>query len=62
VPWDELHVGLRVTASIGVATSLEAAGTRAVLALADARLYQAKLTGRDRVVSWTPSAATTVAV
>jgi diguanylate cyclase (GGDEF)-like protein len=62
VPWGELHDGLRVTASIGVATSLEAAGTRAVLALADARLYQAKQTGRDRVVSWTPTAATTVAV
>ena len=62
VPWEEIHKGLRVTASIGVTTSREAVGTRAVLALADARLYQAKLAGRDRVVSWTPTEATTVAV
>ncbi len=61
VAWNEVHAGLRVTASIGVATNLEAAGPQAVLALADARLYNAKLSGRDRVISWaaaeTPSLA-----
>ena len=63
VIWTELHEGLqRVTASIGVATSDEAAGPKALLALADARLYHAKLSGRDRVVTWIPTEATTLAM
>jgi len=38
--------------------AVEAVGTRP--ALADSRLFHAKLTGRDKVVSWTPAEATTV--
>ena len=40
----------------------EAVGTRPVLVPADSRLYHAKLTGRDKVVSWMPAEATTVAM
>ncbi len=46
--WDRLAVGLMVTASIGVATSLAA---ETVLASADQALYSAKRQGRDQVVS-----------
>jgi|GEM_PF-537450 len=49
--WSRLHPGLRVTLSIGVAASHEAASRDAVLALADRRLYEAKQTGRDKVVA-----------
>ena len=49
-PWSELHDGLRVTASIGVAIGTEACDPPAVLALADKRLYAGKQGGRDRVI------------
>ncbi len=42
---------VRITASFGVASSSEASEPSEVLALADRRLYRAKRTGRNRVVS-----------
>jgi diguanylate cyclase (GGDEF)-like protein len=41
---------LQLTASVGVAHSVEADGADAVLALADRRCYIAKKSGRNRVV------------
>lgn len=49
--WTILAPGLAVTASIGVALAGEASSVEALLALADQRLYVAKRTGRNRVVS-----------
>jgi diguanylate cyclase (GGDEF)-like protein len=46
---------LPITASIGVATSPEdGADLKALFETADARLYEAKFAGRDRVVGWMP--------
>jgi diguanylate cyclase (GGDEF)-like protein len=46
-------VETRITASVGVATAPEdGADLRALFAAADARLYEAKSAGRDRVVGW----------
>lgn len=45
--WEQHHPGLRVTVSVGVATSQRA---DAVLAAADKALYSAKRQGRDQVV------------
>jgi two-component system cell cycle response regulator len=50
--WQAIAAGLAVTVSIGVALSDEAAGPEAVLKLADARLYEAKRAGRNRVVGF----------
>ena len=48
-------VDLPITASVGVATSPEdGADLKALFATADARLYEAKFGGRDRVVGWKP--------
>jgi diguanylate cyclase (GGDEF)-like protein len=48
-------IDLPITASIGVATSPEDGGDlKALFETADARLYDAKFAGRDRVVGWTP--------
>ena len=54
-PWDEIHPGLCVTVSVGVASS-PADGARAqsgnrekLLSLADKKLYEAKQAGRNRV-------------
>ena len=44
---------LRVTASIGMAVSQDASA-RELLARADQALYQAKQTGKNRLVEWTP--------
>lgn len=49
--WSAVAPGLAVTLSLGVAGSGEAADPAALLAAADARLYQAKRAGRNRVVS-----------
>ncbi len=45
--WDSITCGLKVTTSIGLACSDEAAGKDALLALADSRVYQAKSAGRN---------------
>jgi two-component system cell cycle response regulator len=49
--WDTVAPGLVVTASLGVAMSDEAPDAAARLWIADARLYDAKHAGRNRVVS-----------
>jgi GGDEF domain-containing protein len=48
--WGALAPGLSVTASFGVAMVAEAATKIGLLALADRRMYQAKVGGRNRVV------------
>jgi diguanylate cyclase (GGDEF)-like protein len=48
--WEHSGLGISVTASIGVATSPDAVNLELLLGLADQRLYEAKRTGRDRVV------------
>ena len=49
--WEDVACGLRVTASVGIATSQQATTKTALLRLADRRLYAAKQAGRDRVVA-----------
>ncbi|MES2072766.1 MAG: diguanylate cyclase [Pseudomonadota bacterium] len=48
-PWHEIHVGLKVTMSMGVYADLAADNAEAMLQKADALLYQAKESGRNRV-------------
>jgi diguanylate cyclase (GGDEF)-like protein len=50
-PWDHIGADLAVTASFGVATANDAQDIDSLTALADERLYQAKRTGRDRVIA-----------
>lgn len=50
-PWSELVNGLSVTVSIGVAQLSPGGNPESLLADADARLYQAKHAGRNRVIS-----------
>jgi two-component system, cell cycle response regulator len=49
--WSTVASGLSVTASFGVVSSSKAFNPKDMLSRADARLYQAKATGRNRVVS-----------
>ncbi len=49
--WDGQQPGLRVTTSIGVASSGEAESATALIAAADRRLYEAKRAGRNCVRS-----------
>lgn len=49
--WQQAAAGLTVTASIGVASSDDPDQLAALTRLADQRLYQAKRSGRDRVVN-----------
>jgi diguanylate cyclase (GGDEF)-like protein len=50
-PWSRIAPGMRLTASIGVATAENASDLRALTEVADQRLYEAKRAGRDRVVA-----------
>ena len=51
-PWGQLHPGLAVTVSIGVAQlGVDTASVATLLAAADARMYAAKSAGRNRVVA-----------
>ena len=50
--WEKIHEGLKVTMSMGVSGSVgEEANIEALLHEADLRLYEAKASGRNRVVS-----------
>jgi diguanylate cyclase (GGDEF)-like protein len=49
--WEHIAPGMRVTASVGVATSPDASGLDALAKVADQRLLAAKRAGRDRVVA-----------
>jgi two-component system, cell cycle response regulator len=49
-PWDEIVPGMTLTAGVGVATADDARDLQALVELADRRLYDAKRSGRDRVV------------
>ena len=49
--WPDLDPGLRVTVSIGLASSTEASTPDDVLALADRRLFTSKQRGRNRVTT-----------
>ena len=48
--WSSVADGLSVTTSLGVATTEDPNDLEAVIRIADQRLYEAKRTGRDRVV------------
>jgi diguanylate cyclase (GGDEF)-like protein len=50
-PWARMHDGLAVTISLGLAAVACPAGIDAALAAADDRLYEAKRSGRNRVVA-----------
>ena len=49
-PWERLAPGLTVTASVGVASTEDRENLVALARTADQRLYEAKRSGRDRVV------------
>ena len=55
--WSMIAPGLAVTLSIGLAERDEADGRQALLAAADARLYEAKRGGKNRVVAGSGAAA-----
>lgn len=48
-PWHEIHPDLQVTISMGLCADLTQGGFERMLAVADANLYQAKASGRNRV-------------
>jgi diguanylate cyclase (GGDEF)-like protein len=49
-PWSQIHPELQVRLSLGIAELEPDGDLRRLLSMADARLYQAKRLGRDRVV------------
>jgi diguanylate cyclase (GGDEF)-like protein len=53
-PWEEIAVGLALTASVGLASTDDPAEMAELARSADRRLYEAKRAGRDRVVGGTP--------
>ena len=50
-PWHEVHADLVVTMSMGVDDNTACGDIRQMLAVADGRVYQAKETGRNKVVA-----------
>jgi diguanylate cyclase (GGDEF)-like protein len=48
-PWHNIHPGLKITLSVGLSGGDAAAGAEALAARADAKLYEAKNQGRNRV-------------
>lgn len=50
-PWSQVHPDLRVTMSMGISDDLTLEGFERVLAVADSYLYQAKESGRNRVIA-----------
>ena len=49
--WTDLHAELKVTISFGLSENQDAADPRQMLAEADSRLYEAKRSGRNRVIA-----------
>jgi diguanylate cyclase (GGDEF)-like protein len=49
-PWEQVALGLAVTASVGLAATHDPRALQTLLKLADQRLYEAKRAGRDRIV------------
>jgi diguanylate cyclase (GGDEF)-like protein len=49
-PWQEIHLNLRVTMSMGVSDDTSQGNVEKMLAVADAGLYEAKRSGRNRIV------------
>ena len=49
-PWHEVAPGLRVTISAGMSDDLSVSNHEKLVGLADAKLYQAKRSGKNRVV------------
>jgi two-component system chemotaxis response regulator CheY len=49
--WEDVAAGLAVTASVGVASTSDPGRLAALTRSADQRLYEAKRSGRDRVIS-----------
>ena len=56
--WDRIAPGMVLTVSVGVATADDASDLRTLAELADSRLFEAKRSGRDRVVASSSRAAT----
>ena len=55
--WGAIVPGLRVTVSVGVASTVQSAGLVTLVSSADSALHQAKRGGRDRVVATPGSSA-----
>lgn len=49
-PWHELHSDLKVTVSMGLSDALSLPGVEKMLDEADSRLYEAKNSGRNRIM------------
>ncbi len=59
-PWHEIHPELQVTMSMGLNDDLGRGSYDAMLAAADAHLYAAKATGRNRVCADAPATTSSV--
>jgi diguanylate cyclase (GGDEF)-like protein len=57
--WGSIVPGLRITVSVGVASTVQSAGLVTLVSAADAALHQAKRGGRDRVIT-SPGSPTAV--